>query len=67
MEVYLSANLYFHKPLMLKLGVRNVDRNNVIFVSDHITKPALYLKSQAFKLEKKKPQKATWGLLEGYV
>lgn len=45
MEVYLSANLYFHKPLMLKLGVRNVDRNNAIFVSDHITKPALYLKS----------------------
>lgn len=64
MEVCLSANLQFNKSLTLKLGVRNVDRNGAIFVSDHMTKLALYLKSQAVKAEKK-PQKATWGLLEG--
>lgn len=48
----LSANLYFNKSLMLRLRVRSVDRNSATFVSDHMTKPALYLKSEAFKAER---------------
>lgn len=45
MKTHLSANLYLNKSLTLRLGVRNVDRNGATFISDHMTKPALHLKS----------------------
>lgn len=37
---------------MLRLRVRNADRTGATSVSDHVTKPALYLESRAFKAER---------------